>query len=30
MIRKDRVRWLAKADAVGHALFISELFGLTV
>ena len=28
MIRKGRVRWLAKGDAVGQAHFISELFGL--
>jgi transposase, IS6 family len=25
MIRKGRVRWLAKGDAVGQALFITEL-----
>ena len=30
MIRKGRVRWLAKGDAVGKALFIGELFGLAV
>jgi len=30
MIRKGRVRWLAKADAVGQALFIGELFGLAI
>src|SRR5437667_9106051 len=29
MIRKGRVRWLAKGDAVGQAHFISELFGLS-
>jgi len=29
MIRKGRVRWLAKRDAVGQALFIAWLFGLT-
>ena len=29
MIRKGRVRWLAKGDAVGQAHFIAELFGLT-
>src|ERR1700686_5384391 len=29
MIRKGRVRWLAKGDAVGQALFIAGLFGLT-
>ena len=29
MIRKGRVRWLAKENAVGQALFISELFGIT-
>jgi len=28
MIRKGRVRWLAKGDAVGQALFIAWLFGL--
>src|SRR6185369_1237869 len=28
MIRKGRVRWLAKRDAVGQALFIAWLFGL--
>jgi IS6 family transposase len=28
MIRKGRVRWLAKGDVVGQALFIGELFGL--
>ena len=28
MIRKGRVRWLAKDDAVGQALFIAELFGI--
>jgi hypothetical protein len=28
MIRKGRVRWLVKDDAVGQALFISELFGI--
>ena len=28
MIRKGRVRWLAKGDTVGQAQFISELFGL--
>jgi transposase-like protein len=28
MIRKGRVRWLAKEDAVGQALFIAWLFGL--
>ena len=29
MIRKGRVRWLVKGDAVGQALFIAGLFGLT-
>ena len=29
MIRKGRVRWLVKGDAVGHAHFIGELFGLS-
>jgi transposase, IS6 family len=28
MIRKGRVRWLAKGDAVGQALFVAKLFGL--
>jgi hypothetical protein len=28
MIRKGRVRWLPKGDAVGQALFIAWLFGL--
>ena len=28
MIRKGRVRWLAKGDAVGQAQFIAWLFGL--
>ena len=28
MIRKGRVRWLAKEDASGQALFIAGLFGL--
>jgi transposase-like protein len=28
MIRKGRVRWLAKGDAVGQAHFIAELFGI--
>ena len=30
MIRKGRVKWLPKEDAVGLAIFISVLFGLTV
>jgi hypothetical protein len=30
MIRKGRVRWLAKGDAIGQARFIGELFGLAV
>jgi transposase-like protein len=29
MIKKGRVKWLAKGDAVGQALFIDALFGLT-
>ena len=29
MIRKGRVRWLVKGDAVGQARFIGELFGLS-
>jgi transposase-like protein len=28
MIRKGRVRWLARGDAVGQAHFIAELFGI--
>jgi transposase, IS6 family len=28
MIRKGRVRWLAKDDNVGQALFITKLFGI--
>ena len=28
MIRKGRVRWLPKEDAVGQGIFISELFRL--
>jgi transposase, IS6 family len=28
MIRKGRVKWLPKEDAVGQALFICELFGI--
>jgi len=28
MIRKGRVRWLAKGDSVGQAHFIAELFGI--
>ena len=28
MIRKGRVRWLAKSDAIGQAAFVAELFGL--
>src|SRR6185312_13181817 len=28
MIRKGRVKWLGKADALGQKLFIDELFGL--
>jgi hypothetical protein len=28
MIRKGRVRWLAKGDAACQAYFIAELFGL--
>jgi len=29
MIRKGRVRWLAKGDTAGQAHFIGELFGLS-
>jgi transposase-like protein len=28
LIRKGRVRWVAKADAVASAIFINELFGI--
>ena len=28
MIRKGRVKWLAKGDAIGHSIFIHALFGL--
>jgi transposase, IS6 family len=28
MIRKGRVRWMAKGDVIGQALFIGKLFGL--
>src|ERR1700757_4841172 len=28
MIRKGRVKWLAKGDSVGQAIFIDTLFGL--
>jgi hypothetical protein len=28
MIRKGRVRWVAKGDAVAAASFINELFGI--
>ena len=28
MIRKGRVRWVAKADAVAAASFINKLFGI--
>jgi len=28
MIGKGRVKWLAKEDAVGQALFVNQLFGL--
>jgi transposase, IS6 family len=30
MIRKGRVRWLAKGDAIGQAAFIFALFGIAV
>ena len=30
IIRKGRVRWLAKGDAIGHALFIGQLFGFAL
>jgi transposase, IS6 family len=29
MIRKGRVRWLAKDDALGQALFITDLLGIS-
>jgi transposase, IS6 family len=28
MIRKGRVRWVAKGDAIAHSHFIAELFGI--
>jgi len=28
MIRKGRVRWLSKRDALGQAFFIAGLFGI--
>jgi transposase-like protein len=28
MIRKGRVRWLSKGDAIGQAHFIAKLFGV--
>ena len=28
MIRKGRVRWVAKKDAIAQATFIAELFGI--
>ena len=28
MIRKGRVRWVAKQDAIAQAIFIDELFGI--
>jgi transposase-like protein len=28
MIRKGRVRWAAKEDAIAQATFIAELFGI--
>ena len=28
MIRKGRVRWVAKGDAVAQSRFIAELFGI--
>ena len=28
MIRKGRVRWVPKGDAVSAAMFIAELFGI--
>jgi IS6 family transposase len=30
MIRKGRVRWLAKGDAIAQAAFIFALFGIAV
>jgi transposase, IS6 family len=29
MIRKGRVRWVAKGDAMGQARFIAQLFGIS-
>ena len=28
MIRKERVRWVAKGDSIGQAAFVAELLGL--
>jgi len=28
MIRKGRVKWLAKEDAIGQSIFINAIFGL--
>jgi len=28
MIRKGRVRWVAKGDSIGQAALVAELFGL--
>jgi len=30
MVRKGRVRWVAKSDAVGQAKFIDKLFGVAM
>jgi len=30
MIRKGQIRWLAKYDILGHAAFITGLFGITI
>ena len=30
MVRKGRVRWVAKGDPVRQAKFINKLFGVTV
>jgi hypothetical protein len=29
MIRKGRVRWIAKGDIIAQARFIDKLFGIT-
>jgi len=29
MIRKGQVRWIAKGDIAGQAMFVEDIFGLT-